>query len=76
MAGLFEFFAEFTIRPFDDAAVTLFEQFGRLRISTMDKKIASIAIANNALLLTANRRDFEQVPGLRFDNWMDEPPAA
>lgn len=42
----------------------------------MDKKIAPIAIANNALLLTANRRDFEQVPGLRFDNWMAEPPAA
>lgn len=62
--------------PFDDAAVTLFAQFGRLCISTMDKKIASIAIANNALLLTANRRDFEQVPGLRFDNWMAEPPAA
>lgn len=23
------------------------------------------------LLLTANRRDYEQVPGLRFENWMD-----
>jgi len=30
-----------------------------------------ILIVNNALLLTANRRDYEQVPGLRFDNWMD-----
>jgi tRNA(fMet)-specific endonuclease VapC len=41
----------------------------------MDKKIAAIAIANKALLLTANRRDYEQIPGLRFENWMDEPPV-
>lgn len=41
----------------------------------MDKKIAAIAIANAALLLTANRRDFEQIPNLRCENWMD-PPAA
>ena len=32
---------------------------------------ASIAVARNALLLTANRRDFELVPGLRFANWLD-----
>ena len=74
LAGLFAFFAEFTIAPFDDAAVALFEQYGRIRISTMDRKIAATAIANNALLLTANRRDYEQIPGLRFENWMDEPP--
>jgi tRNA(fMet)-specific endonuclease VapC len=75
LAGLFEFFAEFTIAPFDAAAVDAFEQFGRIQISTMDKKIAAIALANRALLLTANRRDYERIPGLRFENWMD-PPAA
>jgi len=26
---------------------------------------------NDALLLTANQEDFEQVPGLRFANWLD-----
>src|SRR4051812_45785388 len=76
LAGLFEFFAEFTIVPFDDAAVTLFEGFGRIRIGTSDRKIAAIALANKALLLTANRRDYERIPGLRFENWMDEPPGA
>lgn len=75
LAGLFEFFAEFTIALFDDAAVSLFEQFNRIRIGARDRKIAAIALANNAVLLTANRRDFEQIPNLRFENWMDAPPA-
>jgi tRNA(fMet)-specific endonuclease VapC len=33
-------------------------------------KIAAIAIANDALLLSANLRDFEQVPGLRVEDWL------
>jgi len=28
-------------------------------------------MASNALSLTANRRDFEKVPGLRFENWLE-----
>jgi len=44
---------------------------GRGHLGVQDLKIASIALANDALLLTANRKDFEQVPGLRFKNWMD-----
>ena len=52
-------------------AADLFESFSRIRIGTADHKIAAIAIVTDALLLTANRRDFEKVPGLRFDNWMD-----
>ena len=71
LGGLFEFFAAFEIAPFDDAAVDVFERFNRSRISTADRKIAAIAIANDALLLIANRRDYEQVPGLRFENWLD-----
>ena len=76
LARLFEFFAEYEIALFDEAAVAVFEQLGRIRIGSMDKKIAAIAIAKNALLLTANRQDFEQVPGLRFENWMDDPPKS
>lgn len=68
---LFEFFSDYEILPFEEKAVGVFEQFKRIRIGVMDRKIAAIAISNNALLLTANRRDFEQIPGLRFENWMD-----
>lgn len=75
LAELFDFFTDYAIITFDEAAVAIFETFGRIRIGAMDKRIAAIAIANDALLLTANRRDFEQIPNLRFENWMDPPPA-
>ena len=71
LGGLFVFFLQFEIVPFEQVAVDHFAQFQRVRISSLDRKIAAIAIANDALLLTANRRDFEQVPGLKFENWMD-----
>jgi tRNA(fMet)-specific endonuclease VapC len=76
LGALFAFFGEFEILPFTDEAAKFVEQFGRIQIGTKDKRIAAIALANNALLLTANRRDYEHVPGLRFENWMDPPPVA
>jgi len=42
----------------------------RIRIGTQDLKIASIALTNNALLLSANLRDFKQVPRLRVEDWL------
>jgi tRNA(fMet)-specific endonuclease VapC len=40
-----------------------------LRIGAQDLKIACTALAHDALLLSANLRDFEQVPGLRVEDW-------
>jgi tRNA(fMet)-specific endonuclease VapC len=37
----------------------------------MDLKIACIALAHEALLLSRNLVDFEKVPGLRVENWLD-----
>jgi tRNA(fMet)-specific endonuclease VapC len=71
LARLFDFFREFHLALFDEAAADRFDHLARVRIGTMDKKIAAISLANDALLLTANRQDFEQVPGLRFENWLD-----
>jgi tRNA(fMet)-specific endonuclease VapC len=73
LSSLFEFFATFLIAPFDQAAADLFDslQSARVRIATRDLKIAAISLASNALLLTANRLDFEKVPGLRFENWLE-----
>jgi tRNA(fMet)-specific endonuclease VapC len=73
LVALHEFLSGWTIVPFDDAAADRFEKLrsGRLRIGSMDLKIASIALVHDALLLSANLEDFEQVRGLRVDNWLD-----
>jgi len=71
LARLFDYFSEFEIVLFNDLAAEQFSQFNRIRIGTSDRKIAAIAIVNGALLLTANRQDYEKIPGLRFENWMD-----
>ena len=43
----------------------------KIRSGSMDLKIAVIAILEGATLLTRNTRDFESVPGLTVDNWLD-----
>jgi tRNA(fMet)-specific endonuclease VapC len=73
LADLFDFFAKINIISLTAEAVDLFNGFRKsgVKVATMDLKTACIAIASNALLLTANRRDFEKVPGLRFENWLE-----
>jgi len=72
LAGMFLFFSALKIVDFNEAAAerTLGLRKARVRIGTMDLKIASIALSRDVLLLTANARDFAQVPGLRFENWL------
>lgn len=73
LARLFEYFRSFTIALFDDRAADQFDalRIAKIRLGTMDLKIAAIALVTNATLLTANRRDFEWVPGLKVENWLD-----
>ena len=58
--------------PFDELAANQFAGLRRqrIRIGAMDLKIASIALVNDALLVTANLRDYSRVPELRCENWL------
>lgn len=64
---------DWQIVPFEERAASQFAALRRqrIRIGTMDLKIASIAIVNDALLLTSNLRDFSFVSGLRCENWLE-----
>lgn len=64
---------KFAILPFDEEAVNHFERLRveHPRLGSMDLKIASICLAHDATLLSRNLRDFEKVPGLRTENWLD-----
>ena len=69
---LFDFFAQWQILPFDQAAA---DQFTRLRrqgihIGTMDLKIAAIVVVRGGTLLSGNSRDFDQVPGVHVEDWL------
>ena len=68
-----EFFASWLVLPWDEEAADRFAalRLQRIRIGTMDLKIASIVLAHDATLLTRNTADFAQVPGLKFENWLD-----
>jgi Rhodopirellula transposase DDE domain len=48
-----------------------FRGYSAIRTGTRDRKIAALSVVQDALLLSANRQDFEQVPGLRFDSWIN-----
>ena len=70
-----DFFAPFISLGFDDAAA---QHYGIIRsilaktgqpIGSNDLLIASIALVNDATLITRNHREFARVPGLRWEEW-------
>jgi len=64
-------FVAMQVLPFDDAAGTQFEMLRRqrVRVGTMDLRIASIALVRDFTVLTRNLIDFERVPGLTVEDW-------
>ena len=64
-------YAAISVLPFDATAAATFDGLlaQRLRVATVDLRIASIALAYGLILLTRNTRDFRHVPGLVTEDW-------
>src|SRR5215213_4716531 len=56
---------------FDETAAEIFQKLKsqKIRIGTMDLKIAAIALSRNAILVSRNLADFEHVPDLIVEDW-------
>ena len=61
------------VLPFDHDAAAIFEglRHNHRRIGTMDLKIAATCLAHDVTLLSRNLVDFQDIPGLRVENWLD-----
>lgn len=73
-----DFVSRLAVLPYDDKAAW---QYGNIRtsleklgqpIGVNDLHIAAHARSNGLTLITNNMREFERVPGLLLENWVDE----
>ncbi len=69
-----ELMDDFQTRPvldYNAAAAAEFRRLrkSRVRIGSMDLKIAAIARIHDAMLISRNLVDFRKVPGLRVEDW-------
>ena len=71
LQALFSFFAEVPVLDFDTAPAEKLAALrcSRVRLGSMDLKIAAIALSRQVTLLSRNLGDFRQVPELRVEDW-------
>ena len=55
----------------DDAAYNCYQSLRQqqIRIGTQDLRIAAIALANQAVVVTRNQQDFIKIPDLAVEDW-------
>ncbi len=65
------YFCNVNLLDFNDAAHNCYQSLRQqtIRTGTQDLRIASIALVNQAILVTRNQRDFSKVPDLSLEDW-------
>lgn len=68
---ILEDFSRSQVLPFSAAAAEIFDDLKsqKVRVATMDLRIASITVANQMTLLTRNSVDFERIPNVSIEDW-------
>jgi tRNA(fMet)-specific endonuclease VapC len=71
MNKLVRSFKVIPVIEFDNLAATTFQDFKsrKIKLATMDLRIAAIAMSKQLVLLTRNHKDFVKVPGLIIEDW-------
>jgi tRNA(fMet)-specific endonuclease VapC len=70
-----DFIRQFPVLKFDTNADAAYARVLRENVALrkkrlrQDLRIAAIALSQNATIVTRNKRDFEQVPGLKIIDW-------
>jgi tRNA(fMet)-specific endonuclease VapC len=69
--ALLGFFNEIPVLDYTEVVAAHFAELrhSRLRVGTMDLRIASFALSLDGLLLSGNLKDFSRVPHLRVEDW-------
>lgn len=65
------YFCIVNLLNFDDDAYNCYQSLRQqqIRIGTQDLRIAAIALANQAIIVTRNQQDFSKIPDLSFEDW-------
>ena len=71
LLATFLYFRTITIIDFGEQAQMMFQHLRaqRMRMGTLDLRIAAIALSQEATLVTRNRQDFAGIPALNIEDW-------
>jgi tRNA(fMet)-specific endonuclease VapC len=66
-----ESYRKIQVIDFDAAAAVEFQRLrkAKIRVGSMDLKIAAVVLSLDAILLSRNLSDFSRIPGLRVEDW-------
>jgi tRNA(fMet)-specific endonuclease VapC len=72
MEDLIIAFSKLPVLPFDEAAAQEYERLRKAKTKArpMDLKIAAIALCHDALVLTKDVDDFDNIPNLKVEDWL------